>query len=160
MVSLIVFSIIAIILIAMPIFADFDDEDRQKHIPGKLVTAGFVSLIIGVVSYPYANLWQKELAGKAQLKEAEWNRQTKVRESEAFLEASKNYAAAEVERAKGAAKANEIVADGLGGPQGYLRYLFIEGLKIAHENGNQIIYIPTEAAMPIQEAARLSEAQQ
>lgn len=159
MVSLTIFGIIALILIAAPFFITFTENDKKNHLPAILFIAGFVSLVIGVASYPYANLWQKGLAGQAQLKQAEWNRQIKVRESEAFLASAKNYAAAEVERAKGAAEANEIIADGLGGPGGYLRYLFIEGLKTAHENGNQIIYIPTEAGLPILEANRFNEVQ-
>ena len=49
------------------------------------------------------------------------------------------------------AEANAIVAEGLGGPEGYLRYLWIQSLG---ENGQDVIYIPTEAGLPILEASR------
>ncbi len=159
MVSLIVFSILAAILMITPFVIEFDERiPRTAQVI--MITVGIVFLIIGVISYPYSNLWQKELSGKALLREAEWSRKIKILESEAFLKSAENFADAEVARAKGAAKANEIVADGLGGPEGYLRYLYIEGLKTAHENGNQIIYIPTEAGLPILEANRLTKVQQ
>ncbi|MEL6113544.1 MAG: membrane protease subunit, partial [Pseudomonadota bacterium] len=67
------------------------------------------------------------------------------------LEAAKFYAEAEIERAKGVAEANRIVAEGLGGPDGYLRYLWINKLG---ENQQDVIYIPTEAGIPLLEAGR------
>ena len=74
-------------------------------------------------------------------------------EAEAKLESAKLLAQAEVERAKGVAEANRIVADGLGGPEGYLRYLYIENLSASQ---GQIIYVPTEGGLPILEAGRRS----
>ena len=79
-------------------------------------------------------------------------RKVAIEEAEAQLEAAKFYAAAEVERAKGVAEANDIIADGLGGPEGYLRYLWINQLG---QNNQDVIYIPTEAGVPILEASRL-----
>lgn len=61
--------------------------------------------------------------------------------------------------ALGVAEANRIVADGLGGPEGYLRYLHIESLKEARAQGAQVIYVPTEAGLPILEASRLKPQQ-
>lgn len=49
------------------------------------------------------------------------------------------------------AEANRIVADGLGGPEGYLRYLNIEHLA---QSQGKIIYIPTEEGLPILEAGK------
>lgn len=59
-------------------------------------------------------------------------------------------ARAEVERAKGTARANKIVANSITEP--YLRYLYINNL---HDTDNQVIYLPTEAGLPILEAGRL-----
>ncbi|NVJ97777.1 MAG: membrane protease subunit [Alphaproteobacteria bacterium] len=106
------------------------------------------------ISHPYINVWQQGLQGQAELARAEQNRQIVVNEAKAKLEAAKYWAQAEVERAKGVAEANKIIANGLGGPEGYLRYLYIEGLKEAEASGNKIIYIPTEAGLPILEAGR------
>lgn len=81
--------------------------------------------------------------GKAELARAEQNRQI------ATLDAQ-----AEIARARGVAEANKIISDGLGGPDGYLRYLQIEALK--HTSGT-VIYVPTEAGLPVTEANRLRE---
>jgi len=100
---------------------------------------------------PQWNVWRAELAGKAALAEAENARKVQIEEAKARLESARFYAEAEVERAKGVARANEIVASGLGGAEGYLRYLWINKLG---ENGQDVIYIPTEAGIPILEAGR------
>ena len=103
---------------------------------------------------PQWNVWRADLAGQAALAQAENERKVLIEEAKARLESSKFYAAAEVERAKGVAEANRIIADGLGGPEGYLRYLWIQKLG---ENQQDVIYIPTEAGVPILEAGRAVE---
>lgn len=103
-------------------------------------------------AYNSMRVWNAETAGEAELAQARQNRQIATLEAEAKLESAKLLARAEVERAKGVAEANRIVADGLGGPEGYLRYLYIE--NIAQSQG-QIIYVPTEGGLPILEAGRL-----
>jgi type II secretory pathway pseudopilin PulG len=113
-----------------------------------------VLLVVGAVAMyvlPQWNVWRAELAGRAALAEAENARKVQIEEAKARLESARYYAEAEVERAKGVAKANEIVAAGLGGPEGYLRYLWINKLG---ENGQDVIYIPTEGGIPILEAGR------
>lgn len=111
-------------------------------------------LLIGGVmwGWPTYRVWQREMAGQAQLREAEWNRQIAVREAQATLESAAHLADAEIERARGVAEANRIIAQGLGGPEGYLHYLWVQTLA---ESGNQIIYVPTEAQLPLLEAGRL-----
>ncbi len=118
---------------------------------GFIVTTIILALMFGLPRY---SVWQQGLAGEAELKRAQQNRQITVEEAEAKREASKALAQAEVIRAGGVAEANKIIAEGLGGPQGYLRYLFIDALKDLDEKGSQIIYIPTEAGIPILEAGR------
>lgn len=96
----------------------------------------------GLYAIPQYNVWRVSLAGKAQLQAAEYTRQI------AQLDAQ-----AEVVRAEGVAKANAIVAEGLGGPEGYLRYLWID--KVAGSN-NQLVYVPSDHGLPILEASRLN----
>ena len=103
-------------------------------------------------AYNSVRVWNAETAGEAELAQARQNRQIATLEAEAKLESAKLLARAEVERAKGVAEANRIVADGLGGPEGYLRYLYIEHLA---QSQGQIIYVPTEGGLPILEAGRL-----
>jgi regulator of protease activity HflC (stomatin/prohibitin superfamily) len=129
----------------------------EEYNMGALIGTFFAWIVIvavvgGMVGCPRYNVWQQELAGKAALKRAEWDRQITIKEAEAKQEAAKSLAMAEVERAKGVAQANEIIARGLGGAEGYLRYLWIDGLQ---EGKNDVIYVPTEAGLPILEASRL-----
>jgi len=106
----------------------------------------------GMVGCPQYNVWQKGLAGEAELRQAEWNRQIKVKEAQAALEAAKSYAAADIERAKGHAEANHILAKSLGGPEGYLRWLWLDTIPKIQQG--QFFYIPTETGMPLNEAGR------
>lgn len=120
---------------------------------------GLLFLLIVVVggglgscaAYNSMRVWNAETAGEAELAQARQNRQIATLEAEAKLESAKLLAQAEVERAKGVAEANRIVADGLGGPEGYLRYLYIENLS---QSQGKIIYVPTEAGLPILEAGK------
>ena len=57
---------------------------------------------------PRYDVWQQEMVGRAELAKAEQNRQIKIEEAKANLEAEKLNAQAEIERAKGAAEAIRI----------------------------------------------------
>jgi regulator of protease activity HflC (stomatin/prohibitin superfamily) len=107
----------------------------------------------GMYGCPRYDVYKQSRRGEAELKRAEYNRRTKVYEAQAELDSAKLKAQAEIERAKGVAEANRIIADGLGGHDGYLRYLWID--KIAANAGREVIYVPTEAALPILESTRL-----
>ena len=91
------------------------------------------------------------MSGKADLANAEWSKQIAIEEAKAELESASLKAAAEVERAKGVAEANAIIGDSLKDNDAYLRYLWINGL---HDGSSEVIYIPTEANLPILEAGR------
>jgi regulator of protease activity HflC (stomatin/prohibitin superfamily) len=103
------------------------------------------------------SVWSSGQAGKAELMQADWNRQIAIREAEAKQQAAKALAQAEIERAKGVAEANRIIGDSLKGNEEYLRYLWIDGLQNAK---NQVVYVPTEANLPILEASRLNSSAQ
>lgn len=116
----------------------------------------FISILVfgwfGVSSvYTKYNVWRAGMAGKAELMQADWNRQIAVREAEAKRESAVSLAQAEVERAKGVAQANKIIGDSLKNNEEYLRYLWVDSLK---ETQNKVIYVPTEANLPILEASR------
>ncbi|MCK5060021.1 MAG: membrane protease subunit [Candidatus Pacebacteria bacterium] len=124
-----------------------EGQSLKEIFPLLGLTLFLIALFMFVM--PLYGVWQKELSGKAQLKEAEWSRQILIKEAEAKREAATLDAQAEVERAKGVAEANAIIADGLKGKEEYLRYRWIEGLRT---NDMQVIYVPTEAGLPILEA--------
>lgn len=100
--------------------------------------------------WPKYRVWQREMSGKAELAEAEWNRQIKIKEAQSNLEAEKLNAQAEVERAKGAAEAIKIEGGTL--TEDYIRYLWVR--QQTNLNDKTVIYIPTEAGLPILEANR------
>lgn len=99
---------------------------------------------------PQYRVWQQRLSGEAALAEAESSRRIAIEEAKALQEAAEHKAQAEIIRARGVAEANKIISEGLGGPEGYLRYLWIDSLA-ARDN---IIYVPTEAGLPILEAGK------
>lgn len=108
--------------------------------------------------YPKYKVYSMEMHGKAVLAEAESSRQVAVREALALKDSAKFKAEAEVIRANGTASANKIIANGLGGPEGYLRYLAIEAMKEQAQSQNSTtIYVPTEAGIPITEASRFNK---
>lgn len=118
----------------------------------------FVMALVAVaaVGLPIYNVWTKEMSGKADLANAEWSKQIAIEEAKAELESASLKAAAEVERAKGVAEANAIIGDSLKDNDAYLRYLWINGL---HDGSSEVIYIPTEANLPILEAVRKAPTQ-
>jgi len=113
------------------------------------------AIIIGgtMAIVPRYNLWSKELSGQADLKEAEWSKKIIIEEARAEADSAVLRASAEVERAKGVAEANKIIGDSLKNNEGYLRYLWIIGLQ---DGNSEVIYVPTEANLPILEAGKRS----
>ena len=129
---------------------------KEVGIIGGLAAAVIVLVlaIVGGLMYcmPTYNVWASEMKGKAILAEAESSRRVAIEEAKAKQESARYHAEAEVERAKGVAEANKIIGESLKGNDAYLRYLWIQGL----ENGAAptIVYVPTEAGLPILEASR------
>lgn len=113
-----------------------------------LMTAG------GCYYAPQYRLYSQTMEGRAKLAEAQSSRQISTLEARAKMESSKSLAEAEVIRATGAAKANHILQNSLGGPEGYLRYLQIQAYS---DHDAQLIYVPTEGGLPLTEANRLTK---
>lgn len=114
-----------------------------------IFVTGF-GLLAGCPAY---NVYSQEQAGRAALAEAQSSRQIAVLEARARLESAKMLADAEVVRAEGAARANRILQDSLGGPEGYLRYLQIQAIDAKDAS---IIYVPTEGGLPLLESGRMA----
>ena len=129
-----------------------DSDKRILKIVKWVTGIALVLLLVGMWAIPQWNVWQRELSGKATLAEAQWSRKVAIEEAQAKFEAAKHLAAAEVERARGVAEANKIIGESLKENESYLRYLWILGLQ---DGSSEVIYIPTEANMPILEATRL-----
>lgn len=86
---------------------------------------------------------QNELAAQQYLK------QVSIATAEAKNESAKYEAQAEITRAEWVAKANKIIGESLNQNEAYLRYLWIQNMD-SHDK--EVIYIPTEANLPILEA--------
>ena len=103
---------------------------------------------------PQYRLYSQRLSGEAALAEAQSSRRIAILEAEARRESAVALAEAEVTRASGAARANRMLQDSLGGPEGYLRYLQVQALA---ETNASLIYVPTEAGLPVTESRRIGE---
>ena len=115
-----------------------------------------IALVIGVAALgmwgcPKYKVYEQRLSGEAKLREAEWSRKIEIEAAKAKLESAKLHKESEIVRAEGVSQANSIISDGLGGPEGYLRYLWIQGLQ---DGSSEVIYVPTEAGLPILEAGK------
>lgn len=116
-----------------------------------LVLIFVVGIVVGLMfGLPKYHVWSSELQGRAEFVRAEQNRQIKIEEAKANLEAEKLNALAEIERAKGAAAAIEIENGKL--TEKYIRYLWVR--QQSDLNNKTIIYIPTEGGLPILESTR------
>lgn len=120
--------------------------------------AGIVLVLIVIVSLgmygcPQYNVYQQKMEGEAQLAHAEYSKKVQVQDAIGKLEAAKSLADAEIARARGVAEANKIIGSSLKGNEEYLHYLWIHNLESAESKG-QVIYVPTEANMPILEAGK------
>lgn len=116
-----------------------------------------IGLLLGGIctcSYvqPQYNVYSSRLAGEAELAQADSTRRVKVLESQAAKDSAQNLADAEIIRAQGVAKANEIIGHSLAGNEAYLRYLWIQ--QLGTSSSRETIYVPTEANLPILEATR------
>ena len=118
-----------------------------------IIVGAILGIFIVFVGAPYYNVWQQEMSGKAEYAKAEQNRKIKIEEAKANLEAEKLNAQAEIERAKGAAKAIEIENGSI--TPTYIQYLWVRQQNA--QTNNKIIYIPTEAGLPILEAGRIAK---
>ena len=86
----------------------------------------------------------------AQSIEAKLRAEQESLQKEFELTKAKKDAEIEVAKAQGIAKSNEIIAGSIS--DNYLRYKWIEGLQT---NDLTVVYVPTEANLPIMEAGRM-----
>lgn len=134
--------------------AEAQERSLRRRIIGTILSAVIViAAIIGSGMYgcPQYSVYSSRLSGEAQLAEANYSKQVAVQTALAHRDSARYEAEAEIIRAGGVAKANTIIGDSLKNNEAYLRYLFVNNLE---HTQNQVIYIPTEASLPILEASR------
>lgn len=122
-----------------------------------LLVVGIIGIAALMFGLPTYNVWQQEMAGKAEMAKAEQNRRILVEEAKAKLEAEKLNAQAEIERAKGMAEAMKVENGTLN--ETYNQYLFIRTLEKLADKGSlpQIIYLPSEGMIPVMDLNKTSK---
>lgn len=113
-----------------------------------------VLVVLGMWGCPKYDVYSQRMAGQAMLAHAQSSKEVAVAEAKAKMESAELLAQAEVKRAVGVAQANKIIGESLKGNDAYLRYLWIQNLENSDAQG-QVIYVPTEAGLPILEANRM-----
>ncbi|CAM3972496.1 MULTISPECIES: hypothetical protein [Flavobacterium] len=125
--------------------------EKRSALKAILLVGFLIIVVVSVLMFglPRYNVWQQEMAGKAEMAKAEQNRRILVEEEKAKLEAEKLNAQAEVERAKGMAEAMKLENGTLS--ETYNQYLFIRTLEKLADKGDlpQIIYIPSNGLLPV-----------
>lgn len=116
-----------------------------------IVLAVIIALWMALM--PRYSVWSSHMEGEATLAKATADRQVTIQDALSKKAAAVYLAAAEKERAKGVAAANEIIGNSLKDNESYLRYLWIDSLD---KTKGQVIYVPTEGNLPILEANRLN----
>ena len=132
----------------------FYNNETQEYKAGNItaLVVGIILLLVVALMWgmPIYNVWASQMNGRAKLSEAQFSKQVKYEEAKANLEAQKLNAQAELERAKGAAKAIEVENGKL--TENYIRYLWVR--QQDNLNDKTVVYIPTEAGLPILEAGK------
>ena len=114
------------------------------------IAAGLLILVLlfGIpLTWIATKEWRRDVDGRAKLAEAVNASKVKTERARADLESSKLNAQAEVERAKGTAKAVEIENGAI--TETYINYLYVKNIR-----RGQVIYVPTEAGLPVLEAGK------
>lgn len=138
----------------------YDDELKLPKAPkmsgGSIVGtfAGLALLITTLmIGCPTYDVYTSKMKGQAQLAHAQASKEVQVAEAKAKMESAMYEAMADTTRAHGVARANEIIGQSLNNNQAYLKWLFISELS----KQSNVIYVPTEAGIPVLEAGRLNE---
>jgi len=112
------------------------------------VIIGGIALVclVAAFGWPFYNVWSSSMVGRASLMRAEQEKQIAIEQAKA-----------ELESAKLRAQAIEIVGEASKRYPEYRTQEFIGAFGDAIKSGQveQIIYVPTEANIPIVEANRL-----
>lgn len=117
----------------------------------------FLFITVAMIGCPMYRVYTARKAGEAILAKAESSRLVAITDAKAKKESAAYLKDADIKRAEGIAQANAIIGQSLKDNESYLRWLFIDKMDMAQ---SQMVYIPTEAGMPILEAGRLPYNQQ
>jgi len=133
------------------------DDDAKRIRDGRVLATLAIFILASLVFFglviPAMKPWWATQTGKAELAQAEQNRQIAILEAQAKEQSAIHLANAEVNRAQGVAQANRIIGDSLKENEDYLKYLWITDVAGANID-KTVVYVPTETNLPILEATR------
>nr|DAT56272.1 MAG TPA: lysogenization K protein [Caudoviricetes sp.] len=123
----------------------------EPDVPIKLramLSVSSLALFLGLSAavafgYPQYKVWEQSKAGEAALAKATQDRQIKVQEAEAEQEAASKQA-----------EANRILGESIRQYPESMEQKWVEAIE---KTSNQVIYLPTEASVPITESARMAQ---
>lgn len=118
---------------------------------GIVFLAGLV--VLGMWGCPHYKVYTQQKEGEAMLAHAQASKEVAVAEAKAKLESAALLAQADTLRAHGIARSNVIIGNSL--TAAYLHWFWIDNI----DKSNNVIYVPTEANLPIMEAGRLNKSQ-
>lgn len=88
---------------------------------------------------------------------ANTEKQAAIAEAKARRDSAVYLSEAEIERARGVAEANKIIAQSISDE--YTRWLYVSNLaELAEKSGATVVYVPTEGGVPVLEAGRIAAA--
>lgn len=121
-------------------------QDHKSTI--RLVLIGLVFIIAFMLIHPWYKVWKLGMDGQARLAEAEQSKRIQI-----------ETAKAELESARYRAEAIEVVGKAAKAYPEYRQQEYIAAFGEALKEGKmeQIIYVPTEANIPIMEAGRMTK---
>jgi regulator of protease activity HflC (stomatin/prohibitin superfamily) len=114
-----------------------------------LLLFGFIVLFMW--GCPQYRVYSQRKEGEAQLAHAQASKEVAVAEARAKMESAALLAQADTIRAHGVARSNQIIGASLKGNPEYLHWLWIDNIE---KNPQAVIYVPTEANLPILEAGK------
>lgn len=114
-----------------------------------LIVIGLI--VLGLVGCPRYRVYSQRMEGEALLAHAQASKEVAVAEARAKMESASMLAQADTIRAHGVARSNQIIGESLRNNEAYLHWLWIDNIE---KNPQAVIYVPTEANLPILEAGR------
>lgn len=132
----------------------YDGEPAPNYFRWITLTVVILAMMVagGMFGCPRYAVYKQKMDGEAEYAQAVYSKRVRQLEAQAAESSAIFMAAADTIRANGVARSNQIIGQSLEHNEAYLRWLYIDGLK---ENKNaSIVYLPTEAGLPILEAGR------
>ncbi len=116
-----------------------------------LIMAVLLVIVLCMWGCPQYSVYSSRMEGQAMLAHAQSSKEVAVAEAKAKMESAALLAQADTVRAHGIARSNEIIGQSL--TDAYLHWFWIDNI----DKSNNVIYVPTEANLPIMEAGRMSK---